>query len=537
MSISIIQYFLFRSVNFISLFFSLLFTLTLIFLGKHYFSDKKNETFLFCIILIFYFIVSFTYIYAYPFFPLYYSVDFVTHSSNSLNLINNKVCVLPANPGISLLLASWLSLGFENILLFSRIFIAFIVWSSLPFIYFIGNCIIKEHGGIIASFFYILFNPFLYVTLMVTGLFANALGLTLSLASIYWFMITLRNPSKVRLFFTPFFGVVLLLAHSSTVLIFLAILCSIFYLVLFEHNYAIVNVSLKLLFCLFLGALAIFVLFPSLILRLPYTLVSPFGQILVYSNEFFVYLLRNLPLLNYIYLYSQENIFVLILFVITVLISFLSFLKRRLGLGIFPFSWLMLIIVASFFSTNVWRFALLAFIPFCLLTPLVFEKVLMPLGRKLVNIMPSGGFRKVFRVLLVVFCFLLLYLPSYANIIVPLYASSWSRPQQEDFYDCLVWFRDYSEPDAVVVCVGGGTYMRFLPVVANRTFLESFPGVLPEFVYDVLKNYSCGYVVVWNRLHPYNGSFYYVDFYKNCSLFREVWANSEVTVFKLVKRE
>ncbi|MEM3872472.1 MAG: hypothetical protein QXE05_07930, partial [Nitrososphaeria archaeon] len=64
-----------------------------------------------------------------------------------------------------------------------------------------------------------------------------------------------------------------------------------------------------------------------------------------------------------------------------------------------------------------------------------------------------------------------------------------------------------------------------------------FDGQPPEFAYNVLKNYSNGYVVVWNRLHPYNGSFYYVDLYKNSSLFREVWSNSEVTVFKLVKKE
>ncbi|MEM3715490.1 MAG: hypothetical protein QXF82_11135 [Nitrososphaeria archaeon] len=535
-----IQYLSWGKVNFFSLLISLFLALILNFIlnsRKGYVLGKEFKAFF--VFTFFYFIVLYVYLYAFPFFPLYFSVDFVVHLSNSLNLINNiKIThVPPVNAGISLLLAGWLSLSFENILFFSRVFIAFVIWSSLPFVYFLGNYAHRYYGGIVASFFYVLLNPFLFATLMSTGIYANALGLTLGLATIYWFIITLTNPSRIRVLFAPLFGFALLLAHSSDILIYLTVTCGTFYLIFFEHHYNIVNISIKFLFCLFLGALITFALNPLLILRLPSTLTSSFVQILIYSNEFLVYLLREIPLLQNIYIYSQENIFVLILFVITVLSSFLSFLKKRLGIGIFPFSWLMLIIVVSFFSTNVWRFALLAFIPFCLLTPLVFEKVLLPLGRRLVNIMPSGGFRKAFRVLLVVFCILLFYLPSYANIIVPIYASSWSRPQQEGFYDCLVWFRDYSEPDAVVVCVGGGTYMRFLPVVANRTFLEAFPGVLPEFVYDVLKNYSSGYVVVWNRLHPYNGSFYYVDFYKNCSLFREVWANSEVTVFKLVKRE
>jgi hypothetical protein len=287
--------------------------------------------------------------------------------------------------------------------------------------------------------------------------------------------------------------------------------------------------------CFFLGAIIVFVIHSSLFLRLPSALSGPFNQIVFASNEFILYLLREIPLLEHFYLYSNGNVFVLILFITTFFLSGLYFLKKKLGFGIFPFAWLFLIIVVSVFSTNAWRFALLAFIPFCLLIPLVYEKVLLPLGRRMVYAMPSERFKKIFKILLIIFCFLMLYLSSYSNVIVPIYASSWSRPQQEGFYECLVWFKDYSESDAVVVSVGGGNYMRFLLVVANRTFLDSLPGSVPEAVYDILKNYSNGYVVVWNRLHPYNGSFYYVDLYKNSSLFREVWANDEVTVFKLAK--
>ncbi|MCR6692949.1 MAG: hypothetical protein MRT15_11195, partial [archaeon YNP-LCB-003-016] len=324
-------------------------------------------------------------------------------------------------------------------------------------------------------------------------------------------------------------------AHSSDALVYLTVVSAIIYLIFFEHRYNIINVSLKLLLCFFLGAIIVFAIHSSLFLRLPSALSGPFNQIVFASNEFILYLLREIPLLLNFYLYSNENVFALILFITTFFLAGLYFLKRKLGFGIFPFAWLFLIIVVSFFSTNAWRFALLSFIPFCLLIPLVYEKVLLPLGRRMVYAMPSERFKKIFKILLIIFCFLMLYLSSYSNVIVPIYASSWSRPQQEGFYECLVWFKDYSESDAVVVSVGGGNYMRFLLVVANRTFLDSLPGSVPETVYDILKNYSNGYVVVWNRLHPYNGSFYYVDLYKNSSLFREVWANHEVTVFKLVK--
>jgi hypothetical protein len=536
--ISMIQYFLFQKVNFISLLFSIFMCLMLSFLlnyGKFYGIDKYFKIFSVC--SLFYFIVFCIYLYAYPFFPIFYSVDFVVHLLNSLSLINNVNggFVLPANPGISLLLAGWLSLGFENVLFFSRFFIAFVVWSSLPFIYFIGNYIFRNYGGIVASLSYILLNPFLYTTLLTSGLYANALGLTLSLATLYWFIVTLENPSYKRVLLAPLFGYTLILAHSSDALVYLTVVSAIIYLIFFEHRYNIINVSLKLLLCFFLGAIIVFAIHSSLFLRLPSALSGPFNQIVFASNEFILYLLREIPLLLNFYLYSNENVFALILFITTFFLAGLYFLKRKLGFGIFPFAWLFLIIVVSFFSTNAWRFALLAFIPFCLLIPLVYEKVLLPLGRRMVYAMSSERFKKIFKILLIIFCFLMLYLSSDSNVIVPIYASSWSRPQQEGFYECLVWFKDYSESDAVVVSVGGGNYMRFLLVVANRTFLDSLPGSVPEAVYDILKNYSNGYVVVWNRLHPYNGSFYYVDLYKNSSLFREVWANEEVTVFKPIK--
>ena len=536
--ISMIQYFLFQKVNSISILFSIFMCLMLSFLlnyGKFYGIDKYFKIFSAC--TLFYFIVFCIYLYTYPFFPRFYSVDFVVHLLNSLSLINNVNggFVLPANPGISLLLAGWLSLGFENVLFFSRFFIAFVVWSSLPFIYFIGNYIFRNYGGIVASLSYILLNPFLYTTLLTSGLYANALGLTLSLATLYWFIVTLENPSYKRVLLAPLFGYTLILAHSSDALVYLTVVSAIIYLIFFEHRYNIINVSLKLLLCFFLGAIIAFAIHSSLFLRLSSALSGPFQQVLIVSNKFLVDLLGRTPLLMHFYLYSNENVFALILFITTFFLSGLYFLKRKLGFGIFPFAWLFLIIVVSFFSTNAWRFALLAFIPFCLLIPLVYEKVLLPLGRRMVYAMPSERFKKIFKILLIIFCFLMLYLSSYSNVIVPIYASSWSRPQQEGFYECLVWFKDYSESDAVVVSVGGGNYMRFLLVVANRTFLDSLPGSVPEAVYDILKNYSNGYVVVWNRLHPYNGSFYYVDLYKNSSLFREVWANHEVTVFKLVK--
>ena len=531
---SIVQYFLVNKVNFLSLIFSLIFSTAFNFILNKKITLKLDQDFYtFAGLSLFYLFVLYLYIYAYPFFPSYYSVDFFVHTSNSLNLVYGKANIeniFSANPAISLLLASWLSIGFENILFFSRVFMLFVLYSSLPFVYFLGKQIFNK-GGIISSLIYIMINPFAVFTLVYTGLYSNALGLTLSLGIITWFIQSLNDSKKIRCFLIPFYSLSLLLAHSSNILVYFVLIISSLYLIYFERS----NISFKPLIYLLFGPLIILVFVPTIIFRLPSTLTSPYILIEIPSNELIAYILRNLPFLKYFYFYGGENIFVLLLLLISIVLGIIYFLKKRLGLAIYSITWIILIIIISLFSTNVWRFVLLAYTPTSLFSPFIYNKVISPAFRKVVEIMPSKALKRAFKCLLIIFMFILLYLPSYSNIIVTIYASSWSRPQQEGFYECLIWFRDNSEVDSVIISIGGGSYIRFMPLVSNRALLDVFPGQVPEFAYDVLKNYSNGYVVVWNRLHPYNGSFYYVDLYKNSSLFREVWSNKEVTVFKLVK--
>ncbi|MEM3386019.1 MAG: hypothetical protein QXE78_10895 [Nitrososphaeria archaeon] len=403
----------------------------------------------------------------------------------------------------------------------------------MPFIYFIGDHIEEKRGGFIATVVYIAINPFLVFTMLYAGLYANALGATLGLSTVSWFIAVIKGQNLKRIAFLPLFGFVLILSHSTNMLIYATLIASTIYLKFFER----MKISVKPMVYLLLGILPVPLFTPAIISRLPSTLSSPFVLIEMGHNEFFSYILRNVPLLKFIYLSSDENIFVLILFMISLTLSIIHLLKRKLKFYIIPFAWLILIIVISQFSTNVWRFALLTFIPLSLISPLVYWRIVFPLISKIVHVMPSEAFKKTCRYLMLALIIVLLYLPSYSNIILPIYASTWSRSQQENFYECLVWFRENSENDAIVASLGGGPYMYFLPYIANRNFLQVYPGEKPEYIYDVLKNYSNGYVVVWNRLHPYNGSFYYIDLYKNSSLFREVWSNSEVTVFKLVKKE
>ena len=478
-----------------------------------------------------YFLFLYLFLYALPFFPLFPSMDFFIHLSNTLNLLKGGTNFMPlsANPGIALLLANWLSLGFENILFASRLFMIIILWSTLPFVFVLGNNIKGSMGGIISSVSYIFFNPFFYFTIVETGLYSNALGLLFCLLTFYWFTEFIDKTSLKGCILMFFSGCILLLSHSSNVLIFPTLLFSAYYLMAVEGK----KIFWPNLFAFFLSVLIVAGLNVQLISRLPSTLSGPLAVFVTSLDPISKYL-SIIPILEYMYNLHPLTVY---LFFLSLVAALISIYKRKFGFNVLPFFWLMLITVVSYFSTNVIRFSLIAFTPLSLLASQVYITVLEPLYLHLKKILPTNKMKAILKFEGIIFIIVILILANLQdpfNFTWPLNVATWSREQQFGFYEALVWFKENSEANAVAISIGGHP-MLYLPLIANRTFLGRFPSEEPKFAYDVLKNYSDGYVVVWNRLHPYNGSFYYVDLYKNSSLFSEVWANEEVTVFKVVK--
>ncbi|MEM3873493.1 MAG: hypothetical protein QXE05_13115, partial [Nitrososphaeria archaeon] len=509
-SFSMLSFFLIKKVNFYSLIFALILSLlTVINYKKKYIFDNSSK--LFFIMSLYYCLVLSLNLYAYPYFPIMFSIDFITHLTNSLNLIAGNCPTLPANPGVSLLLAGWLSFGFDNILLFSRIYLCFVLYSALPFIYFIGSKIRKDKGGLIASMIYSTLNPFFIYTLNVTGLYANSLGLTVALFSIFWFIKSIENLNIKNLLMLTMCGIITLLAHSSNILIYSTIFISTIYLIIIEKQ----NVPIRSSIFYILGLVIILIFSVETFLRLPNTLTSPFFSIEISSDTLIIYILRNFPFLKTLYIFSGENLVPVLFLLLTLLSSIICLFKRKLNYGVIPFIWLLQLLILSGFSTNIWRLCLISFTPLSLLSPIFFDNLFLPTYLKIKGSLPSISFKKMFKYQIIIFFILILFLSSLGNPVTSITNSIWSRPQQVGFYECLMWFKDNSERDSIVISIGGGTPLQFLPLVAKRTFLDRFDGQPPEFAYNVLKNYSNGYVVVWNRLHPYNGSFYYVDLYKN----------------------
>ncbi|MEM1986414.1 MAG: hypothetical protein QXQ24_06745 [Nitrososphaeria archaeon] len=531
--LSLIQFSFFKKVNGFPLIitFSSLIILSLKkILFKQFYIESENFKY-FLLSLTLYFFVLFMYLYAFPFFPLIFSQDFIIHLENGKYLISGEYDIksLPNNPAIAFLFSNFFSLGLNNLLATSRLLITFIHWSAIPFVYNITLKICgKNKTAFIASLTYSLLNPFYHFTLVQTGLYSNALGITVSLIFFYWFIDSIFFNSIKKNILVFLLGILLLVSHSTNIIIFFVSLLSSLYLKFLEKS----NISLRPIIFLYITPLVVLIIKPELILRLPSTLESPFTLIEI-GGDFVSEALNIIPYLKYIYRISAIGLF---LFITCTIISVYYLFRKRIGLFSFFFFWIITIFGISFFSTNAWRFALLSFTPLCMLSILFYDKILAPTYYFVSAKFNSYSFKKLLKyesiILLVII--LLLFGPFEPYKIIN--TSFWSREQQYGFYECLIWFKYNSENDAYVISIGGHP-MYFLPIVANRNFLGRFEGKPPEYAYDVLKNYSSGYVVVWNRLHPYNGSFYYVNLYKNSSLFREVWSNSEVTVFKLVKKE
>jgi hypothetical protein len=528
--ISLLEFTLLKKVTFIGLLISILIIIVNI-IGFNRDTIVFGGFKLFLGILFLYFFILVLYLYAFPLFPLIFSQDFIVHLSNALDLVNGKYqfSSLAYNPAIGLFSANFIFLAYANgnILLTMRLVMLFVLWSAIPYVYTIGTYLGNEKFGFVTSIAYMTLNPFFYSTLVQTGLYANALGLTIALSTIYLFIETNIKPSNLKYILLACQSLILLLSHSTNIILLPTFLLTVLYLRFVENK----NNSFKPLFSVFLAPVIILFIKPEVIFRLPSALESPFTLVQI-GGDFISESLSVFPLLRQIYLELPLG---LIMFVLTFTISLYLLFRKKLYLFSIFFFWLLIIVCLSFFSTNVWRFALLAFTPMCLLSGLVYQKIILYFYYyKIKNSFSkyiSIKLLKYFGVSIIIIILVLYGAVQPYSIIL---TSTWSREQQYGFYECLVWFKTNSEPDSIVISIGGHP-LFFLPYIANRTFLGRFPGEKPEFAYDLLKNYSNGYVVVWNRLHPYNDSFYYVDLYKNSSLFREVWANHEVTVFKLVK--
>jgi len=471
----------------------------------------------------FYLIILLTYLYSFPYFPLFPSIDFRTHLQNALAFMGRTNSTsLPANPAVELLLSAWLSIGFDSPLFFTRLLIMLLSWSVIFQVYALGYRVGGKKAGEVASVSYMLISPFWYYTFIEAGLYSNLLGIVVGLCFIRWFIITLEKPMIKWYLLIIVTSFVLILSHSSSVLILVACIMAVIYLRFFEGK----DLKLRLIVLPVIGFLLVLLTIPSLIVRLPSALQGPY--FMATTSDFIFEFLKPVPFLSYIYAFNSIS---LVLFVLIIITFIQSMLNRRFGYYSIFYLWFFGAFGLSFFSSNVWRFALLSFIPMCVLSVKVFNDILLPIFLKIEAYMLNPKMRKLLRYQVAFLIIIVMMFYSSVNPVTALRFSSWSRDQQNGVYDTMLWFAQNTEQNATIVSISNSQFY-FLPFVANREFMGIFPSGYPETVYSYLREHEPGYVIVWNRLHPYNETWHYVDLYRESPYFVEIWSNYEFTIFK-----
>ncbi|MEM3404459.1 MAG: hypothetical protein QXJ17_07995 [Nitrososphaeria archaeon] len=484
----------------------------------------KEKSIVFYITCLFYLSILLTYLYAFPYFPLFPSADFKTHLQNALAFTEGMYSSsLPANPAVELLLSAWLSIGFDNPLFYTRLFIMLLNWSTIFHVYALGHKIGGRKVGEVASISYTLVSPFWYHTLIEAGLYANLLGIVIGLCFIRWFITMLEKQGIIRYFLIIVTSSVLILSHSSSILILAACIMAVIYLRFFEGE----DLKLRLIALPIIGFLLVLLTMPSLIFRLPSALQGPY--FMATTSDVILEFLKHAPFLSYIYAFNSIS---LVLFALITITFIQSVLNKRLGYYSIFYLWFFGAFGLSFFSSNAWRFALLSFIPMCVLSVKVFNDILLPIFSKIEAYMLNPQTRRLLKYQLICLVIIVLMFYSTADPLPAFRFASWSRDQQNNVYDAMLWFAQNTEQNACAVSISNSQFY-FLPYIAHREFLGIFPSGHPDTVYSYLKDHRPGYVIVWNRLHPYNETWHYVDLYHDSPYFVEVWSNYEFTIFKV----
>ncbi|MGQ9782345.1 MAG: hypothetical protein ACUVQ8_08980 [Nitrososphaeria archaeon] len=161
-----------------------------------------------------------------------------------------------------------------------------------------------------------------------------------------------------------------------------------------------------------------------------------------------------------------------------------------------------------------------------------FNDILLPTFLKIEKLIGHPKMKMILKYQLVFLVTLVLMSYSSVDPITALRYSSWSRDQQNNVYDTMLWLAQNTEQNACIVSISNSQFY-FSPYVAHREFAGIFPSGYPETVYSYLKDHRPGYVIVWNKLHPYNETWHYVDLYRDSPYFVEVWSNYEFTIFKV----
>ena len=491
------------------------------------------------IVFILYVLFLFTPVWIFPGNP---SGDFYVYTSIAYRFLGGEATVrdlFVMHPIIYPFLGSVLSLfqGFtDNPILVTRLFMMILAFYSIPLIHQVSGRLYGAWAGEVSIILTLLINTFWYIVVVVTGLYANFLGIILTL---YLILLIIRfrdsrHPILVPLLFIA--SATALLAHESTFLFLTGLWLAAVY-GLFKRDTQLMKIAIivsspLIFFLLFslhdLNVIYIFLTEYVFKLR-PFTVgatrmeaIDPIAdQIYQYS-----------PFLSSIYRYVSAS--GLLVSIATMVVGAYLVYKRGDALSLVPWFWFLSIWIFTLFFLDIWRFSLLSMYPVCIFMGSV-NRWPRPLEDWLGRVASKPSSRKIIKIEVVILLILLVFAssPLFRMTLYSLATRNYDYSKQLNIYDSMVWIRENTPEDAIVISIGRWEYM-YTSLIANRTFYGDF-FKYPEELYPSIQGLVGDrdiYVVVWNRLLDLDNERPIVEYYREDSRFQVVYYNEEVTIFK-----
>jgi len=447
------------------------------------------------------------------------------------------------HPAIYLLLATVISLDILNPLLLTRGFMLILTLLSIPLIYVISRNLYGRIACEITLILSVFINIFWYYTVIVTGLYANFLGLMLALYLVYLIVKYLKCNSKVFLALALLVTPVMILSHETTLALLLALLVASIYDFAIRRDCKLLRIILTLLVPIAFTAITIpvgikfildFILNYVLKLKklaLKLILITPVEPVYNILKEFS-------PLLASVY--ALTGFLGLTITVMCLAYGLIMLFRRVNGLLLTPWFWIIILLLVSYFTLEYWRLALNTLTLVTVFSSTTIKSIVSKVAKTLLSARIPLKLRIALKYELLVFAVILLITLSNTTLTL-LHDYNMILVEHEHQYgilEAMEWLKQNTGDNTRVLSVARWEF-RYLPYITGVNFLGDYPPLTPrelkELVLHSIPEGDVVYVVVWNKLH--NATVYYVNLYRESREFKELWSNSVVSIFMYIGKQ
>jgi len=536
--ISAIEFVVINKVSYISLITGLTLAIIITYYTRKHYGKREIDNYskLGLVLALTYMLIIVSTYYVYPIFPANRSGDFLVYIKDSLKFATGEATLkdlITLHPAIYLLLGTVLSLNILNPLVLTRFFMLMLTILSIPLIYEVSMKFYGKFAGELALLLSIFINIFWYYTVIITGLYANFLGLMMALYLLYLISRYVKDDNRVYLILAIPTTLVMLMSHETTFAVLLALWLSSIHHSIVKKNLTLIKTSATLS--------APLILIPILI---PASLKFILNFIENYILKFKVMQIRVLlispvnPIYNTLKVispllantYASIGISGLILTLVCMISGIVLILKKQSGLQLIPWYWLVILWITSYFTTEFWRLALNATIPVTLFASLISKQVLLKININIDKLSLKEHVKKILKYELAAFTITLLFITSNISLALTYNYSKISETHELQYgvLEAMQWLKENTPENAKIISIARWHFM-YAPYIVYREFIGDY-ALGPNQLFNYVKSRSNEtYVVVWNKIR--NETMYYVSLYESSPLYRKIWYNKVVTIF------